>query len=205
MPLTPVRTKSSRANSSGWGGGTAKILFSSLKSQVKAVTWKSRALECDSCKTWYHVDCQGQMSDTMYSIMDNSNISWNCLKCGLPNFSSTFFNQRIPSSLSANFFSVLSCNSPGEPFATSSPKSIHSHSSLYHHNSTTHRGYHTNRKCKTVNSPLRIISLNFQSINKQKNRTWLAPWYYKTRCHYRHWNLAWLVNIIFRILPCQSI
>ena len=137
----------------------------------KAVTWKSRALECDSCKTWYHVDCQGQMSDTMYSIMDNSNISWNCLKCGLPNFSSTFFNQSIPSSLSANFFSVLSCNSPGEqPFATSSPKSIHSHSSLYHHNSTTHHGYHTNRKCKTVNRPLRIISLNFQSIKKKKKR-----------------------------------
>ena len=134
----------------------------------KAVTLKSRALECDSCKTWYHVDCQGQMSDTMYSIMDNSNISWNCLKCGLPNFSSTFFNQSIPSSLSANFFSVLSCNSPGEPFATSSPKSIHSHSSLYHHNSTTHHGYHTNRKCKTVNRPLRIISLNFQSIKNKK-------------------------------------
>ena len=104
----------------------------------------------------------------MYSIMDNSNISWNCLKCGLPNFSSTFFSQSIPSSLSANFFSVLSCNSPGEPFATSSPKSIHSHSSLYHHNSTTHHGYHTNRKCKTVNRPLRIISLNFQSIKNKK-------------------------------------
>ena len=85
-----------------------------------------------------------------------------------PNFSSTFFNQSIPSSLSANFFSVLSCNSPGEPFATSSPKSIHSHSSLYHHNSTTHHGYHTNRKCKTVNRPLRIISLNFQSIKNKK-------------------------------------
>ena len=100
--------------------------------------------------------------------MDNSNISWNCLKCGLPNFSSTIFNQSIPSSLSANFLSVLSCNSPGEPFATSSPKSIHSHSSLYHHNSTTHHGYHTNRKCKTVNRPLRIISLNFQSIKNKK-------------------------------------
>ena len=65
-------------------------------------------------------------------------------------------------------FSVLSCNSPGEPFATSSPKSTHSHTSLCHHNSTTHHGYHTNRKCKTVNRPLKIISLNFQSIKNKK-------------------------------------
>ena len=103
----------------------------------------------------------------MYSIMDNSNTSWNCLKCGLPNFSNTFFNQIIPSSPSANFFSVQSCNSLGEPFATSSPKTIHSHSSLYHHNATTYHGYHTNRKCKTVNRPLRIISLNCQSMKKK--------------------------------------
>ena len=101
--------------------------------------------------------------------MDNSNISWNCLKCGLPNFLSTYFNQSIPSLLSDNFFSVLSSNSPGEPVATSSPKSIHSHTSMYHHNSTTHHGYHTNRKGKTVNRPLKIISLNFQSI-KNKNK-----------------------------------
>ena len=120
--------------------GTNRLIQILLSNQVEtnpgpmwlmwqSVTWKSRALECDSCKTWYHVDCQGQMSDTMYSIMDNSNISWNCLKCGLPKFSSTFFNQSIPSSLSANFFSVLSCNSPGEPFVTLSPKSIYSHQS----------------------------------------------------------------------------
>ena len=85
----------------------------------------------------------------------------------LPNFSSTFFNQSIPSSLSENLFSVLSCNSPGEPFATSSPKSTHSHTSLRHHNSTTYHGYHTNHKCITVNRPLKIISLNFQSIKKK--------------------------------------
>ena len=132
----------------------------------KAVTWKSKALECDSCKNWYHINCQGQMSDSMYLIMDNSNISWNCLKCGLPNFSSTFFNQSIPSSLSENLFSVLSCNSPGEPFATSSPKSTHTHTSLCHHNSTTHHGYHTNRKCKTVNRPLKNYLLEF-SIDKK--------------------------------------
>ena len=108
------------------------------------------------------------MSDSMYSIMDNSNISWNCLKCGLPNFSSTYFNQSIPSLLSDNFFSVLSSNSHGEQLATSSPKSIHSHTSMCHHNSTTHHEYHTNRKGKTVNRPLKIISLNFQSIKNKK-------------------------------------
>ena len=39
---------------------------------------------------------------------------------------------------------------------------------MCHHNSTTHYGYHTNRKGKTVNRPLRIISLNFQSIKNKK-------------------------------------
>ena len=39
---------------------------------------------------------------------------------------------------------------------------------MCHHNSTTHHGYHTNRKGKTVNRPLRIISLNFQSIKNKK-------------------------------------
>ena len=113
----------------------------------EAVTWKSRALECDSSKTWYQIVCQGRMSDSMYSIMDNSNISWNFLKCVLRNFPSTLFNQSIPSSLSDNFLSVLSCNSSGEPIAPSSPKSIHSHTSRCHHNSTTRHGYHANRKC----------------------------------------------------------
>ena len=103
----------------------------------KAVTWKSKALQCDSFKTWYHIDCQGRMSDSMYLIMDNSNISWNCLKCGLPNFSSTFLNQSIPSSLSENLFSVLSCNSPGEPFATSPRKSTHIYIVIHHCVTTT--------------------------------------------------------------------
>jgi hypothetical protein len=32
----------------------------------------------------------------MYKILDKSNLSWNCINCGMPNFSTTFFNSTIP-------------------------------------------------------------------------------------------------------------
>jgi hypothetical protein len=32
----------------------------------------------------------------MYRILDKSNLSWNCIICGMPNFSTAFFNSIIP-------------------------------------------------------------------------------------------------------------
>ena len=57
----------------------------------KAVTWKHKAICCDTCNTWFHTQCES-IRDTIYDTMQNSNTSWNCLKCGMPNFSSTLFN-----------------------------------------------------------------------------------------------------------------
>ena len=68
----------------------------------KNVNWRCKALECDTCKTWYHTDCQGGMDTTMYNLMDISNLSWNCIKCRLPNFGSSFFYQTELSSFSTN-------------------------------------------------------------------------------------------------------
>ena len=128
---------------------------------AKAVTWKSKALECDTCKSWFHIDCQGNMTDSMYAIMDSSNISWHLLNCGLPNFASSYFNSSTPTLLSNNSFSVLSCDSPGIPNAQSSPKPVNVNKS---HNNT--QSYHT--KNKKIKHPLKVISLNFQSIKNKK-------------------------------------
>ena len=46
----------------------------------KAVTWKHKAICCDTCNTWFHTQCES-IRDTIYDTMQNSNTSWNCLKC----------------------------------------------------------------------------------------------------------------------------
>ena len=57
----------------------------------KGVTYKDRGLMCDTCDTWFHASCQG-CSDNIYAVLDSSNLSWHCIACGMPNFSSCLFN-----------------------------------------------------------------------------------------------------------------
>ena len=90
--------------------------------------------------------------------MDSSNISWHCLKCGLPNLSSSFFNSTF-SVVSNNSFSSLSnCESPGLPSSSSSPKPLQSFP----------RPVNQNNIPKKINHPLKVTCLNFQSIKNKK-------------------------------------
>jgi hypothetical protein len=34
----------------------------------------------------------------MYELLNNRNLSWECEKCGMPNFATTFFNSTIETS-----------------------------------------------------------------------------------------------------------
>jgi len=68
----------------------------------KAVKWTTPGVQCDSCKLWYHQDCMG-MCDGVYLALRN--VSWHCVQCGLPNFSSCLFDLTFYES--ANTFDPL--------------------------------------------------------------------------------------------------
>lgn len=78
----------------------------------KNVNWNAKALQCDGCDIWYHTKCSN-VPPHIYKALQGNNLSWICFQCGLPNFSTTFFEteERIEISNRFNTFndSLLSC------------------------------------------------------------------------------------------------
>ena len=71
----------------------------------EAVKRKQRSLASDNCMKCYHIECL-QMSTEIYEALANTSVEWICCNCGLPNFSSTLFDEAIPES--TNGFETLS-------------------------------------------------------------------------------------------------
>ena len=128
-----------------------------------SVGWTDRGIVCDTCNVWYHIDCQG-MSSTMYSIYNrsmNQSCAWECLKCGMPNFSTSLFDFQASINLSNRFSSLSMPDSPlpdclGSPNTASSP--------IAQPTTKTKR-----KKKANLDHPLRIILMNCQSIKTSKN------------------------------------
>ena len=120
----------------------------------KACKWTTPCVCCDTCECWYHQECMG-MNSAVFNAL--ANCSWECVQCGLPNFSTGIFDTTIfeTSNPFSNFnnstFASDSEISFSCPNATSSPQRRHSSST------------ETSRK-KRTDLPLRILLLNCQSI-----------------------------------------
>jgi len=76
----------------------------------KAAKWNQRAVACDECHGWYHVDCMS-MSTANYNVLaEHNSLEWICCQCGMPNFSSSLFNNS-DFELSNSFESLSSIHS----------------------------------------------------------------------------------------------
>lgn len=68
---------------------------------------EKRALACNNCLKWYHVDCL-RMNTNVYKAFVNTLLEWICCHCGFPNFSSSLFAETFAESF--NSYGTLSSN-----------------------------------------------------------------------------------------------
>ena len=142
----------------------------------KACKWSQQAVRCDSCNLWTHKDCMG-MNTMIYDYIGKPNVTWICCQCGLPNFSSSLFNNT--DFVHSNPFSPSDETSPIQdtpPLATSSPKpgaSLSAFSFSRHESSTSSTpGASVSGTCTSKEEgsrKLKVVSVNCQSV-KEKTR-----------------------------------
>jgi len=127
----------------------------------KACTWskKIRSIACNNCELWFHTDCL-KMTSAIYDALNNTDSSWYCCNCGIPNFNSSLFEDfpfqdnslttpTTPSGLHSFSSDSLSI---GSPKLTSSPKRKQP-KPLFENN-------------------LRILTINFQSLRSKREELW---------------------------------
>ena len=56
------------------------------------------SIACNQCNVWYHQEYAG-MSSTLFECFMNATIEmqWTCIKCGLPNISTSLFDSSMSS------------------------------------------------------------------------------------------------------------
>ena len=166
----------------------------------KAVRNNDRAVACDTCNIWYHTNCM-VMNPHVFESLRDSDISWTCFSCGIPNFSSKLFESSSYSNLSDhNSFEPLNstgcfeCKSPTNNFNPnnhSTPKNKSKRKPKLkpkvgiteHPKKTTSCNTFGNLKCFIVNfQSLFNKKEEFSQMIKEKNvdivigtETWLTP------------------------------
>ena len=154
-----------------------------------SVGWENQGIGCDTCNIWYHIECQG-MSSTMYGIYNKSlskSIAWQCIRCGMPNFSTSLFDTTASLEVSNRFETLLSLSEPDSPVPDSIGPQAASSPIVQQPKEAKPK-----TKKAVLNHPLRILIMNCQSIKNKKaeiravidsakpdiilgNESWLTP------------------------------
>lgn len=117
-----------------------------------AVDWAQKAILCDVCEVWYHIDCHNIQS-TDYSNLGHTSVEWLCANCCCeedPVDSESHMSSQ--SHGSSSIISIPSLDNEAEPRHTSSPMKP--------------------KPKWTRGKPLKIINVNCQSLSGKKG-AWL--------------------------------
>ena len=80
----------------------------------RTVARNHRAVCCDECDSWLHIKCCG-IDPKTYTNLVNSNCSWICPTCTLPNFSDSLFDSESDITGVNQFDSLLNVSSESQP------------------------------------------------------------------------------------------
>jgi len=141
------------------GKAVTFIVANTRKLALAKTRSKRLAIACDDCNTWFHADCLG-MSLNCYNAVAHPDASWHCCSCGVPHFTSSFFesfqlNNSLPTDEDSHNLSLSDTFGPStDPPTTSSPVK--------------------HPPASRPNDVLRILILNFCSILAKKELFWNA-------------------------------
>ena len=135
---------------------------------TRAVKWGQRALACDNCDKWCHLNCM-VMTSAEYNHLANSSTSWICSSCNSPNYTKIFDSITAVS----NSFESLSLELTSDSLHTNSLTVGSPSSSLGSPKATSSPRKPRQNPAKPKISSLRTVVVNFQSIKNKVQETQL--------------------------------
>ncbi|CAC5420015.1 unnamed protein product [Mytilus coruscus] len=127
----------------------------------QSVNWDHKGIVCETCDQWYHIYYQGIHSKS-YEDLNDSMISWHCIICDKPKYSTVLFD--LHSLDSPNPFASLYIGDINHSNHPSSPDYQNQNIKPLHASTPIRR----KTRVSSNNKPVRVLNINFQSIkNKQ--------------------------------------
>ena len=128
----------------------------------KAVKNNQKAIECEECLVWYHVNCTATSAQSYEDLGLNSKLVWICNRCTYPNFSTTFLLNNLSDLADSTIFGSLDSPSPSDPLTSPLGPPLHTSSPSAHHSSK-----------RTKSKPrrkLKVLSLNCNSLKSSNKK-----------------------------------
>ena len=137
----------------------------------KACVWSRtvRSVACNSCEKWFHKNCLG-MSSAVFEGLEQTDVSWYCCGCGLPNFNSSLFEDLSSTNTCSTPNHLVSPNRSTTPSHNQTRTSNSFNSSI---GSPLHASSPSTRRRQPLSKKkLRILVINFQSITAKREALW---------------------------------